>query len=121
MKIAVLVLMVVVIALAVILFALVENVPPDALTITRMTVIENRIRDYAAVHQRLPDCLSELPKLPGNRDDSVVDGWGRPIEYEKDGDDVMLRSLGKDGRRGGDNQDADLKATFTVGTGRGRR
>ena len=114
MKIALVALIIVVLALVVIVWACVENVPPQTLTRGRMTLIENRIRDYAAAHHRLPDNLSELPKAADNRDDSIVDGWGRPIQYKKEGHTVTLLSLGKDGRPGGNNQDADINATFTV-------
>jgi hypothetical protein len=100
--------------LAVVTLANVETVPPRALTRTRMIVIEKRIRDYAAMHHRLPESLSDLPKPPKNRDDSLVDGWGRAIQYTKAGRTVTLLSFGEDGRPGGRNEDADVSAKFTV-------
>lgn len=112
MKIALVILVIIVIALGVVGFAFVEEVPPEALTRTSMTVIEVRIRDYVAAHHRLPDNLSDLPKLIDNRSESIVDGWGRPIQYEEDGQTVTLLSLGKDGRPGGAGLDTDIKATF---------
>ncbi len=114
MKVALVIVVIVAVALAVMVFACVENVPPRALTRTRMTVIEKRIRDYAVAHHRLPASLSELPKPAANRDDSIVDGWGRPIQYAKEGQAVTLLSLGKDGRPGGSGEDADIRITFTV-------
>src|SRR5438552_823405 len=96
MKIALWILVIATVALIVMVWACVEKVPAQDLTYTRMTLIEKRIRDYAAAYCRLPDRLSELPKEPGNRDDSIDDGWGRPIQYMKERRSVTLLSLGKD-------------------------
>jgi hypothetical protein len=114
MRIAFWLLVTVTVMLVLTVLACVETVPPGDLTRTRMTVIEKRIRDYAAAHHRLPDNLSQLPKPAGNRDDSIVDGWGHPIQYIKVGNKVTLLSLGKDGSAGGSDQDAGIKVTFTI-------
>ena len=96
-------------------FVFVEKIPPDALTRTRMCGIEYRIRDYYAKERRLPENLSVLPELrDDNRDYSLADGWGRPIQYTIEGRTVSLLSWGKDGRPGGNGQDADITVTFTV-------
>ena len=93
---------------------LAERVPPDALTRTRMNVAEQRIREYASTHRRLPASLSDLPKSPRNRDSNTLDGWRRPIQYTRTGMTVTLLSLGRHGRLGGMGQDADTQVTFVV-------
>ena len=59
----------------------VDKVPPDALTRTRMIVTEQRIRAYVEEYGRLPQKLSDLPKLERSRDDSFLDGRGKEIIY----------------------------------------
>jgi general secretion pathway protein G len=36
------------------------------------------------------------------------DGWGKPYEYRSDGATFTIRSLGRDGKEGGEGVDADL-------------
>jgi len=75
-----------------------ESVPPEALTRTRMTITEYRIRDYAAQNHRLPAQLSDLPPLSPDRDGNTDDAWGRPLVYMPQPDSsVILSSHGKDG------------------------
>lgn len=37
-----------------------------------------------------------------------ADGWDHPFEYQSDGNSFTLKSLGKDGKPGGEGLDADL-------------
>jgi hypothetical protein len=107
------------VALALVVFLLIERIPPDAMTRTRIGIVEERLRRYWAKHGALPTDLSELPELRKDRDSSTLDGWGRPIGYEVQRTDngvrVLLSSLGRDGRLGGSGQDADIVAAFEVG------
>ncbi len=75
--------MVMFIVVAVLLmYFLTEVIPPDILTCNRVSLTEERIREYAARHDRLPAKLSDLPLLPANRDSSTKDAWGRPLIYQ---------------------------------------
>lgn len=38
----------------------------------------------------------------------AADGWGKPYEYSSDGSSFTIRSLGKDGKPGGEGIDADI-------------
>lgn len=38
-----------------------------------------------------------------------TDAWGRPVNYEGVKDGYVLRSLGRDGKTGGEGLDADLE------------
>jgi hypothetical protein len=75
-----------------------ESVPPDALTEGRMHVLEKRIREYFRREGKLPDSLTVLPEVE-NRDNSIVDGWGRRIEYRIGPENsVVLSGTGRGGR-----------------------
>ncbi|RYY47416.1 MAG: type II secretion system protein GspG [Sphingomonadales bacterium] len=39
----------------------------------------------------------------------ATDGWGKPYDYASDGNAFTIRSLGKDGRPGGEGIDADIE------------
>lgn len=93
---------------------LAEKVPPKALTRTSLILTERRIRTYADEHHRLPGSLSDLPSPERDRDNSLLDGWGRPIRYTCQGHTATLLSLGRDGRAGGLGQDADIETRFAV-------
>lgn len=90
------------------------EITPQSVTRTRMTMAEQRIRKYVAAHRRLPKRLSDLPPLESDRDGSLADGWGRQIQYTKEGQTVTLLSLGKDGHPGGIGDDVDIRVTFAV-------
>ena len=40
----------------------------------------------------------------------AADGWNKPYEYLSDGSSFSIRSLGKDGKPGGDGVDADIES-----------
>ena len=93
---------------------LIGAIPPRDLTITRIGVTEVRIRSYWKANGELPASLSELPHLEG-RDNSTIDGWGRPIKYEVAGTTtVTLSSLGADGAAGGTGLNEDIVVAFDV-------
>jgi general secretion pathway protein G len=39
----------------------------------------------------------------------ATDGWGKPYEYQSDGSSFTMRSLGKDGKVGGEGIDLDIE------------
>ena len=83
--------------------------PPDLDTRNVLAGLKRRICDYVATNHRFPNGLSDLPQL-----NNFSDGWGRQIQYTREGRTVTLLSLGADGRPGGSNQDADITIVFTV-------
>ena len=92
----------------------IEMAPPHDLTVTRLSVIEVRIRDYWKTYGRLPDNLSDLPILKG-RDSATVDGWGRAIKYEITGTSkVTLSSSGSDGTSDDEALNQDIVVSFDV-------
>lgn len=114
MKLAIVILLIVIALLVVILVVFAETVPPDAMTRTRMRVLEQRICKYAKDHYMLPKTLADLPSLDEPRDDSICDGWGRTIQYETSADGtVRLTSLGSDNATGGRRLATDITITFS--------
>jgi len=103
------------VVLIVLALALVDWIPPVALTRGRLHLLEIRIREYYAAHNCLPSSMVDLPIMEKNRDSELVDEWGRPIRYTVKGKTVGLVSLGKDGQFGGAGEDSDIQVAFTVG------
>lgn len=57
----------------------------------------------------LPDFSPELPDfVERNAEGTVIDAWKRPFRYRKEGDKLIVLSLGRDGVAGGSGPDADL-------------
>ena len=102
-------------ALIVMVLAFVDWIPPVALTRGRIHMLEIRIREYHAVHNRLPSTIVDLQIMEKNRDSELKDEWGRPIRYTVKGDTVALVSLGRDGQLGGTGEDSDIQLAFNVG------
>ena len=98
---------------------LVDWIPPRALTHTHMHVMKRRILRYAASHDALPTSLEQLPYFDGF-DNSVTDGWRRPILWKVEGDQVTLTSYGRDRTPGGFGEDADMVGVFGARTPNGR-
>ena len=82
---------------AVVLVGASGEISPGELTITRLDVLEARIRFFWAKESKLPKSLSELPQF-SNRDNSTKDGWGKDIAYKGEGTKVTLATVG-DGAR----------------------
>ncbi len=97
--------------------SVIETIPPRDLSVTRIGVIESRLRAHWAAHGRLPGDLAELPVVQG-RDSATIDGWGRAIRYDVAGTTVTLTSLGADGAEGGTDSDRDIVVSFDVGDDR---
>ena len=90
---------------------LIGAITPRDLTVTRIGVTEARIRCYLKANGQLPANLSDLPIQEG-RDNSTIDGWGRPIKYDVAGTTVTLSSLGADGTAGGTGLNEDIIVAF---------
>jgi hypothetical protein len=93
-----------------------EKIPPDAMTRTRMRVTQRRIIDYFSANGKLPSKLSDLPPTRGDHDTSMIDAWGRRIGYRAEPNQVILESMGRDGKPGGNGMDQDIFLVFDPST-----
>lgn len=83
-------------------------ITPEEMTATAIAETFHRIHLFAVAHTALPKTLDQLPKRQ-NYANRVTDGWGRTLILEVDDNGVItLRSLGKDGKVGGDGVDRDI-------------
>ncbi|MHA6720821.1 type II secretion system major pseudopilin GspG [Sphingomonas sp. RS6] len=73
--------------------------------------------DYPTTGQGL-NALVEKPTIPpvpsnwaqgGYLSAPPLDAWGKPYEYKSEGGSFTIRSLGKDGKPGGEGVDADIE------------
>src|SRR5438105_392872 len=97
---------------AVVAFSFVDRITPIEMTHTAMTETFVRISLYAETNKAVPPSLDVLPKREGyaNR---TTDGWKRLLQYSVSGNDVItLRSLGADGKPGGDGENADISQSY---------
>ena len=96
-----------------------STIPPKDFTVSTMWLTKRRILQFAYLHDKLPSNLSSLPVLEGY-DNSLLDGWGRPLHYQYDETfKVTLTSFGRDGRAGGTGDDADIIRSFAAKTASG--
>src|SRR5262245_24870836 len=105
----------VVVGILVIGILFVDTVPPNAHTHATMTVMKRRILRFAHAQGALPKTVEGFPPMEGFGNE-VVDGWGRPIAMIVAGDQVTLRSFGRDGLPGGTGDDTDMIAVFAAKT-----
>ncbi|MBE0536670.1 MAG: type II secretion system protein GspG [Phycisphaerae bacterium] len=83
------------------------GVRPRSATRSALTFWAWRINEYTSQTGSLPASLSDIPQKAGYSYD-LKDGWGRTINYEIDANGrITLSSYGKDGRKGGVQEDAD--------------
>lgn len=100
-------------AVALVVFAAGEVIPPQSLTHAAMHMAKRRILRYAALNDRLPTTLAQTSPIPGYYD-STKDAWGRELIYTTDPNgDVILMSLGKDNAPGGEGDNADMIGQFS--------
>lgn len=84
------------------------TIPPDDMTQTAITETAVRIHMYMIQHRTHPKDLTVLPQRQhyANR---ITDGWGRLLVYTVEENGVIsLKSLGRDGKPGGDGLDQDI-------------
>ncbi len=81
-----------------IIYLLIDVIPPNVYTDNVISVIERRIKLYVKTNSKLPEKLSSLPERP-KYDNSLRDGWDRPIIYSYDSTTgmVSLTSCGEKG------------------------
>ncbi|MHC4947673.1 MAG: type II secretion system protein GspG [Planctomycetota bacterium] len=90
-------------------------------TRTAMAYVAGMLEFHRVRHERYPESVDALTTFASDADarlghgvaSALVDAWGRPVAYESavDGAAYRLRSLGADGRVGGEDADADLVVT----------
>lgn len=84
---------------------------------TALTMYRLDNGDYPSTEQGLKALVEKTttPPLPatfpqgGYLSAPAVDGWGKPYEYTNQGGSYTLKSLGKDGKVGGEGVDADIE------------
>jgi Type II secretion system (T2SS), protein G len=93
-------------------FPLIDVIPAQNLTQTRLVVTFGRIQTFWNQHGKVPRHATELADEK-DRDCSTMDGWGREFIWVSDGKTrVKVLSLGRDGKLGGTGEDADLEVEF---------
>jgi len=83
---------------------------------TALTMYRLDNGDYPTTEQGLKALVEKTttPPLPatfpqgGYLSTPAVDGWGKPYEYSSQGGSYTIKSLGKDGKVGGEGVDADI-------------
>jgi len=75
------------------------------------TTLDRLVEQFRSVHGRSPDPDEFREALDGAHL-SIFDPWGRPYFYQPGPMDVTFGSLGRDGLPGGQEEDADITATF---------
>lgn len=74
----------------------INRAPAGDVTLTRLLLIEMRIREFYAQHREIPNSLYDLPERPGYNN-SLQDAWGSAFRYKTDGLILTLSSAGRDG------------------------
>ncbi len=106
--------------IAILVFSLVDVVPPRGLTATRMQMLKRRVIQYGQAHGELPTSLAGLPEIKGY-DCDIRDGWKRDIIFEVSTSGVFtFRSLGRDGIVGGTGDDGDIVMSFPTRDAQGK-
>ncbi len=88
---------------------------PSSCIKLQLDVLHEQIVEYFEINQELPLSLEDLHLNEIVFSDSTKDIWGNEILYEIRRHTVVLRSLGKDGVRGGRGENADIIVSFKVG------
>ncbi|MEM0896334.1 MAG: type II secretion system protein GspG [Verrucomicrobiota bacterium] len=70
------------------------------INIERMTGLEEKITDYFRSNGLAPGTLADL-KLTGDDSELLKDPWDFPYSFNVVGNEVTIRSLGSDGKKGG--------------------
>ena len=86
-----------------------------------MKEVASYMEQFRLQYNKLPSALASLVRCnedtgsgctPIANEDALMDAWGKPLVYSAQGDRAFqLKSLGADGREGGDEVDSDLTIT----------
>lgn len=94
------------------------RISPPELTLSTVGATRTRLAKYYSANRRLPRSLAELPLPDKDQDSSTKDAWGRELGYSYTKEStiiiVTLWSLGKDGKLGGEGEEADLVEVFSL-------
>lgn len=92
----------------------------------QMSRLNSHLSTFAKENGEYPNSLDQLNHPQGYGDPSIfrngqaTDIWGTPFRYKRTGGDFQLKSLGRDGRPGGVDLDADVYLTKDHRTGSAR-
>ena len=89
------------------------------MTRIKITQINSYLEQYRLQYNRLPTSINSLAECteetgmsctPIANMDDLKDGWGQPFKYSSDGDgrSFVIKSLGTDGREGGEGLNSDI-------------
>lgn len=89
-----------------------ERIPPHANTLTRMVQIARAIDHYFQKNKKIPQDITELNNY-GITTNMYFDAWGNKFVYDFiEPNIVILKSLGKDKRLGGEAKDKDITVKY---------
>jgi len=92
-----------------------QRMGPKETTHSRMRLLWLRMNKYSEEHGHPPAALEALPPT-AEKDNAIKDGWGRRFLYTQLANGMLvLRSLGADGRPGGQGHDEDLELKWRPG------
>lgn len=72
------------------------------------------VEEYRNKKGTLPTTLVQLGELKSRITKTPLDPWSRPYQYQVEGTDFRIFSLGKDGKPGGSGPDADIELFMSV-------
>ncbi len=92
------------------------------ITNLQMKELQNDIEQFRLAYNSLPDSLQDLAHctqktgqgcVPITKEDSLKDAWGNPFSYaiQDNGRRYQIKSLGADGRDGGEEINYDISVT----------
>lgn len=88
------------------------RIPPYDRTMGRVTVIAYAIDHYCQKNKKLPQDITELNSY-GVTQTEYFDAWGNKFDFEViEPNLVILRSLGKDGKVGGEGENKDTTVKY---------
>jgi general secretion pathway protein G len=80
-------------------------------TSAQIVHIDEAVQAFRQATGSLPKSLADLGDIGLDPDDVRFDVWGHPIIYSEDNGSYIVRSLGRDGKPGGQGLDSDLSAS----------
>jgi hypothetical protein len=87
-------------------------ISPTSFTKIKLEAIRDKLIEYVKDNQNLPVTLEEIHLDRKYYQDDNKDYWNNKIIYDIDKDAIILKSLGKDGKSGGERENADIIISF---------